>query len=267
MVRVMGKDDGQDHGQVDGSQAGAGSVIVVPKDFVCARCGYPSGASGSVICPECGHAATAGEVAAREKRREVVRRWEAGLGFRSHQLWVGAALVSVVGVGVVSESIWVSLGAAFLLCVVLPPSVWFGSLELSSRDEERHAFASCIWQQQVWILHLPWLVWPALVVVALCVGLIEKWGGGDGGVVYTEVVRLALWPWALGCVMAFGVWWKERLRALAAGGYWRLRLDDAWAFGAGLVVVLVASFLGFLGGVAVALGVAEWLGLHEFLWF
>lgn len=216
-----------------------------------------------MICPECGWEATAGDIGARAYRLGAVNSWDAGT--RGRERWIAVCVLYAVGAGIVAKSLLVTVGTVTALGVGVPVSLWLGGLWLSRGEAERAAYLKFVWERSLWMLHLPWLVAPVFVVVAVFVGLIDRWAGDRGGGAYAAIVRVGFWCWCLGCLAAFLAWWGWRLRALAAGGYRRLGWADGWAFVASVVVVGGASVFGFLGGVAAALGVAEWLGLGEFL--
>jgi len=178
---------------------------------------------------------------------------------------VAVAIVYSLGAGVVTRSI--NVAAASLLAMLLGVSAtWqFGEWSAWRSRRERRRYLGMVWAQCLWVLHLPWLVAPLFVLVALFVGLIDLWAGQWGRGAYHWAVVAGFFLWLIGCVAAFIVWWRRRLVTVAAGGY-RPGRADAVAFLLGGVVAAGATGLGFVAGFATAVGVARWLGLSEFLW-
>ena len=237
---------------------GAGGPTL-PEDHCCANCGYPSGKSGSVVCPECGWEATTREMNIRASRLATIEAWERGS--RWYGWWLKACVVYAFGALVVSRSLMAGIGAVFAVGVAVPISAALGHFSFRVRDEERQRYLVVVWEQTLWILHLPWLVAPVFVTVALFVGLIDRWAGDTEARAYQVVVTVGFFAWLVGCLVAFLVWWRRRLRALALDGYRRLGWADGWAFVAGVAVTLGTGFIGFGAGVTAAFGVAEWVGL------
>ena len=235
----------------------------VPPDFSCAQCGYPSGRSGSVVCPECGWAATTAELLARETRREIVRRW-ASEPSRVRR-WMTVACCYSLGGAVISKSVLAGVGALAALGVAIPVSVWIGGRWQARLHAERRDYLRVVWHRLLWILHLPWLVAPMFVMVALIVGLIDRWAADPSGEAYSQVVLAGFFCWCIFSVGSYLAWWLERLRAIRIGGYRRLGWADAWAALAGLAVSAGASGLGFGAGLVTAFGISDWLGLSAFL--
>ena len=242
--------------------AGRAGGVAVPEDHCCSRCGYPSGRSGSVVCPECGWEATAQDIDMRAHRLGTITAWE--LGVRWYGWWLAASAVYALGAMVVVQSLQAGIAAVLVVGLAIPLSAALGRIPLRRHDDERRRYLLVVWEQTLWILHLPWLVAPVFLAVALFVGLIDRWANGWRGGVYQTIVKLVFFGWFVGCVVVFVVWWQRRIRALALGGYRRLDWADGWAFLAGVVVIVGAGFMGFVAWMATAIGVADWLGLAGF---
>jgi hypothetical protein len=180
--------------------------------------------------------------------------------------WAVSALVYAIGAAVVAKSVLVGLAALLVLCLGVVTSVWIGSLGRGRCDPDRRDYLRVVWQRLLWILHLPWLVAPVFVTVALIVGLIDRWAADPSGEAYSQVVLAGFFCWCIFSVGSFLAWWLERLRAIRIGGYRRLGWADAWAALAGLAVSAGASGLGFGAGLVTAFGISDWLGLSAFLW-
>jgi|GEM_PF-1780374 len=245
--------------------AGGTEVVVVPSEYRCARCGYPSGASASVVCPECGWRATLSEVNAEAERAASVAAWvDSGM---DAAIWRWAAVIAVYSLG--AAAVGRSLAAVALVPLLLLFAVGLsanaGWVVSRLQTEDLRAYTRMIWQRSLWRLHLPWLVAPVFVVLGLLVGMIDVWGGDESGGVYWAVVTAGFWLWLIGCLVAFVVWWTRyiRLRAAAAPGRSHLGPSEAAAFVLGVMVVLGASGLGFAAGVLAATGVYSWLGFEK----
>ncbi|MFG0243826.1 MAG: zinc ribbon domain-containing protein [Phycisphaerales bacterium JB054] len=243
--------------------AGGTGALEVPSDFRCAECGYPSGASGSVVCPECGRAATRLEVDAGARRLAYIEAWERSGVALAVRRWAVVIAVYSVGAAVVGQKPWALAVAPVVLAAALSLSVNAGWVVARLQCEELRAFTRVMWQRMLWRLHLPWLVAPAFVAIAVLVGLIDLWGGAESGGVYWLVVTAGLALWLIGCLVVFVGWWMGyvRLRSSGAPGYTHLGRSEAAAFVLGLVVVAGASGIGFLAGTVAAEGVADWLGI------
>lgn len=244
-----------------------GAAIDLPVSYRCAKCGYPSGASGSVVCPECGWRATLSEVNAEADRAASVAAWaDSGL---DAAMWRWAAVIGLysLGAALVGRSLSAIAFAPVLLLLAVGLSAHGGWVVSRLQTEDLRAYTRMIWQRSLWRLHLPWLVAPAFVVCGLLVGMVDLWGGNESGEVYWAVVMAGFWLWLIGCLVAFVVWWIGyiRLHASAAPGRAHLGLSEAAAFVLGVVVVLGASALGFAAGVLAATGVYSWLGF-EMIW-
>ena len=234
---------------------------LLPEDYLCANCDYPSGRSGSVVCPECGWKATSGELATRRHRLETIRAWQEHSRRRTQARWGLLLVAYALGLGIVSRDAEAMIIAGLAAGVWMPLSWVVGDLlSLGLGRSERGGYLRVLWERSLWVLHLPWLVFPLFVTVALFVGLIDRWaGGGDGAYMVTVVFGFA--AWCLGSLIAGIVWWGQRLRGLHEGGYARLRARDGLAFIAGLVVIGGAIAMGFMAGTLTALGIADWVGL------
>lgn len=248
-----------------GEAALAEPPVDIPPGHLCARCGYPSGRSGSRVCPECGWAATAADLRAELTRREAAARWLGGQRSRHAARWVAVALVYSLGAGVVVRSVGALTGSLVAMLLGVAATWQFGRWGAWRCRRDRREYLGVVWARSLWLLHLPWLVSPLFVLVALFVGLIDLWAGQGGRGAYHWAVVAGFFLWLIGCVAAFIIWWRRRLVAVAAGGY-RPGRADAVAFLLGGVVAAGATGLGFVAGLATAVGVARWLGLTEFLW-
>lgn len=239
------------------------AAMVLPADFRCAKCGYPSGASGSVVCPECGRTATRREVDAGERRLAYIEEWERSGVALAVRRWAVVITVYSVGAAVVGQKPWALVVAPVVLAAALSLSVNAGWVVARLQVEELRAYTRVLWQRTLWRLHLPWLVAPAFVVIAVLVGLIDLWGGAEADGVYWLVVMAGLGMWMIGCLVVFVGWWTGyvRLRASGAPGQTHLGASEAAAFVLGLVVLAGASGIGFLAGTVAAEGVADWLGI------
>lgn len=244
-----------------------GAVIVLPADYRCANCGYPTGASGSVVCPECGWRATLSEVNAGAERAESVAAWVRSGVNQAIFWWAAVIAVYSLGAAVVGKSLAAIAFVPVLLLLAVGLSANGGWVVSRLQSEDLRAYTRMIWQRSLWRLHLPWLVAPVFVVIALLVGMVDLWGGTASGDVYWAVVMAGFWLWLIGCLVAFVVWWIRyiRLHASAAPGRSHLGLSEASAFVLGVLVVLGASGLGFAAGVLAATGVYSWLGF-EMIW-
>ncbi|MFG0260349.1 MAG: zinc ribbon domain-containing protein, partial [Phycisphaerales bacterium JB041] len=240
-----------------------GAAVTLPADFRCAGCGYPSGASGSVVCPECGRAATRREVDAGERRLAYIEEWERWGIARAIWRWLVVVVVYAVGAAVVGQKPWALVVVPVALAAALGLSVNAGWVVARLQVEELRAYTRVAWQRTLWRLHLPWLVAPVFVAVAVLVALIDLWGGTEADGVYWLAVMAGLGMWMIGCLVVFVGWWTEyvRLHASGAPGQTHLGASEAAAFALGLVVLAGASGIGFLAGTVAAEGVADWLGI------
>ncbi|MCC7387555.1 MAG: hypothetical protein IT431_02175 [Phycisphaerales bacterium] len=177
-----------------------------------------------------------------------------------------SVLVYAIGAAVVAKSVLVGFAALLALCLGVVTSVWIGSLGRGRCDPDRRDYLRVVWQRLLWILHLPWLVAPVFVTVALIVGLVDRWAADPSGEAYSQVVLAGFFCWCILSVGSYLAWWLKRLQWIRIGGYRRLGWADAWAALAGLVVSAGASGLGFGAGVVTAFGISDWLGLSAFLW-
>lgn len=227
----------------------------IPEDHLCARCGYPSGRSGTRVCSECGWRATSEEVHARAARLDIVRRWESESPWV--EWWIVVGVVYSLGAALVTKSLLAGVGAALAFAVGIPASVLLGGLWLGRCDADRGAYLRVIWRRSLWILHLPCLVAPLFVGAALLAGLIDLWAADPAHQIYTTVVFGGWVTWCVGCLVAVIAWWIRRLRALETGGYTSLDWADAWAAVAGLLVATGAGLLGLLAAMGAAFGVAS----------
>lgn len=215
-----------------------------------------------MVCPECGWEATAQDIEMRAHRLGTITAWE--LGVRWYSWWLAASAMYALGAIVVVQSLQAGIAAVLAVGLAVPLSAVLGRIPLRRHDDERRRYLLVVWEQTLWILHLPWLVAPVFLAVALFVGLIDRWAGDTQALAYQIVVTVGFLAWLVGCLVVFLVWWQRRIRALASGGYRRLDWADGWAFLAGAVVIVGAGLMGFVAGMATAFGVADWLRLAAF---
>lgn len=109
------------------------AAMVLPADFRCAKCGYPSGASGSVVCPECGRTATRREVDAGERRLAYIEEWERSGVALAVRRWAVVITVYSVGAAVVGQKPWALVVAPVVLAAALSLSVNAGWVVVHGR--------------------------------------------------------------------------------------------------------------------------------------
>lgn len=246
-----------------GSGGGPGE-LALPGWYRCAVCGYASGESGSVVCPECGFRAKRFDVDVAETRRERVEAWRRGGADRAVGRWAAVIAVYTLGASVVGRSVWALVLTPLALIVAVGLSWHLGRVVAACKREDLRASALVTWQRGLWRLHLPWLVSPLFVGAALLVGFVDVWAGGDVGGMYWGVVVMGLGLWLIGCLISFVVWWTRYL-GMGGGlepGPGHLGLSDAAAFVLGVLVCAGACAIGFGAGVLSAEGVAAWLSLE-----
>lgn len=236
----------------------------VPEDHLCTHCGYPSGRSGSRICPECGWEATPAEIAAFARRDAEVEGWTRQGAPRTKTRWLIVVALYSLGAGVIGREAGPAAYALLGLSMVVGLSWWMGGWCVLRSRPDRGAYLRMVWQRKLWILHLPWLVAPLFVAAAVAVGLVDLWAGDERGAAYQTVVTSGFFLWLLASLGCFFAWWGVRLRAVNAGGY-RAGTADALAFFAGLAITAGTVMLGFLAGVLSALSVAQWLHIGVFV--
>ncbi len=232
--------------------AGMGAVVV-PEDYLCPRCGYPSGRSGSVVCPECGWEVSGPDLAAACRLREALAPWRLRGRGRWTVGWVAIVVAYWVGLSALTAQFGIGLVWGIAAACLVPVSWIMGRLVSRGRPVREHRqFAQMTWERQLWILHLPWLVLPGLAVGCVGLAAAASLARTSEGLylVATLVVGVA---WCVGCFVCLGTWWARRSRAHRSAGLLPVRWPDRWAFVGGLIVWFAAGLLGLWGGAAAAM--------------
>jgi hypothetical protein len=247
------------HGPEHGAQVDRARVVV-PADHLCAKCGYPSGVSGSVVCPECGWEVSGADLAAADRRREAFAPWRLYGRGRWMVGWVAIVVAYWIGLSTLTAYIGIGLVWGIAAACLVPVSWIMGRLVSRGRPVREHRqFARMTWERQLWILHLPWLALPGLA--AGCFGLaaaasLARTSGGP----YLVATLVFGVVWCVGCFVCLGTWWARRSRAHRSAGLLPVRWPDRWAFVGGLLVWLAAGMLGFSGGAAAAMMIGIFTG-------
>ena len=228
----------------------------------CWFCGYELGplidGPADITCPECGHRDTEFERAIRRDRRDWLN---AAAAERWSRRWIliiaGYAFGTLVFVPE-KEALAV---AALLLIVSVLLSLAPAYLVAATGKRRDAELRRLLWQNSVWMLHLPWLlIAPYGALLLITSGLFVACGGIPDLTVST-LVFLGTVIWLVSGLAAFAAWcarWTKSLNLLgtppSTGLDWPATL-------AGAVVLLGAGFVGLAGGGAAAYGtmnLLEW---------
>ncbi len=254
-------------GQAEAATTGKTEAVVLPWWYRCARCGYPSGASGSVVCPECGCAVTRETLDADQRRLDEVDSWGGVRGGRwlgsgmqkAVRRWIAAIAFITVGMTAMTRSIGVFGIVPLVLLAAVGMSWSFGWVVARLKPKEARAYTQMMWGRQLWRLHLPWLCAPVYMVAAFILGPVDMLFD-LGGWLYWAVPPLA---WALWCLDVFRTWWKRYfVRGVGAiPGRCRCGLSEVAAVVLGGGTMLTSCAMGLVVGLFVMAHVAMWLGV------
>ena len=234
------------------------SALAMPSGFRCPACGYDLSALASRRCPECGLDVINLNLVEHEARQALLAR--AGAFFTRQAAWWGGVLVVYSGAaGVFGRSIGVGAMALLTLGIAALGSIALGGVPSQAAPDWERQLVRMVWVRRVWLLHAPWLSIAFGACVALFAGVMESRSGGGGlGVLMVGVLGLPIW--ALGTLIAFGIWgyrWTQDLRDIGVRS--RRVMWLGWAMAS--AVIVGAAGVGFVGGLLIAGGTVDLLGL------
>jgi hypothetical protein len=246
--------------------AGMGAVVV-PEDHRCPQCGYPSGRSGSAVCPECGWTLTNGELEAERRRRAEVREWggvtdgrwvRSGMRREIHR-WLGAIALLAVGTTVWEPGLGTCTFALLIPGVLVTVAWSLGWVIGRLKPQGARDYTRMVWRRTLWRLHMPWLFAPLYLAAAILLGLVDVAVAG-GGWLYWCLPPVA---WVLWCAIVFASWRRLYRRTVVMCGPAPARAgaSDALASVIGAGVMLVSCGLGLMVGFLIMGRVSVWLGV------
>jgi len=236
----------------------------VPR-VACHRCQYEIEPTIGSRCPECGVVYDARSEMVQQHRDRIRENLNRTLLIHAGAL-ILAIIVAAVGLAVLTGEGLVALAAVSGgLGFGLLGSAGVGIALVRLAPRSTRTLHAVLWCRTLWMLHLPWLLIPALTALGLAFAIVGGFIHEDAplGVVYIGSM-VALVVWLVLSVVALILWIgsiTDQTRTLALHETPTLTtLRILW----GLVVWAGCLFVGFLGGITGVSALMQFVGPLDF---
>jgi len=228
----------------------------------CLKCGYDLSSLAYGPCPECGRTMGGEEAAVFKRGSDLLtdaREWLLGAAVAL----VGVVIVYACGALMLTERPRAALDAAAAVLGVVVGSALLGVVASVTLPELDRKLFILAWLRLLWRLHVPWLVVPVTMLIALLAMGLDVWLGGEGRVAGPMVVMVWLMVWFIGLILAIVIWshaWGCVMsRVMPMMNDWHSVLPIVFV----LVSVGASAVLGLVGGLMVLSGVLRWFGFES----